>query len=70
MSGNILKGYVNDLLTGKGEHQELKFSGSLKKEILLQGPESGLEVKVHFTSDYSVTAEGVQVDLAQAVYNP
>ena len=64
MSGKVLEAEVYDQVTGKwGETQKLKLSGKLNKTIYLKGPESGLEVKVLFTSDHSITKEGVKIGM-------
>ena len=63
MSGKVLEARVRDYVTNKRETQKLKFSGKVNKRFYLNGPRSGLEVKVHFTSDGSVTKEGVKIDM-------
>jgi len=61
MSGKVLEAEVYDTVTGDRKVQKLEFSGKVDKMIFLDGPESGLEVKVIFASDSSVTKEGVKV---------
>ena len=67
-SGKVLEADVYDLDSNTTvKKQKLRFSGKFNKEVFLKGPESGLEVKVTFTSDGSVTKNGAVVDMDAAI---
>jgi len=71
MSGKVLEAKVYDNVKKiAGENMKLKFSGKVNKHFRLKGPESGLKVKVLFTSDGSVTKEGVKIDMEPLLIEP